>query len=655
MSRKRHMVLGLRPAPMDVRRLVVLVSVLLLSCGSDHNGGAAPGGGAHDGGALYEGSVPEDGGLLDDSAANDEASALGSVSAQLQLAPGVTISHLDWTVSNPALLSADRKGAVDVSASQNIQFVVGGLPPGSGYSIVVSGTTDQGALSCTGTASFSVTANATTSVSLTALCTGGGGDAGDSGSITIGGGTTIAPLCAAITALSASPSDVDVGGAIKLAASGIDANGNAADVVFSWTVTGGPGSGTFSSAAAASPTFTCTSVGSVSVTVAATTPDGGQCMGNSSSVALSCQGKKVASITASPHDHVCALFPGGTAECWGGNAAGQLGNGKTESALTPVAVQNLTAATSIVAGNAHTCALLADGTVQCWGELAKLGTGLAGGLDDCGVPCSMKPVAVSGLAGVKAIAAGSTHTCALLSSGTVECWGDNVSGELGDGTMNSQLAPVPVQEMINATAISAGDSDTCALLAGGTVQCWGYNLSGQLGNGAIGPDNCGGYPCSLKPVTVLGLSGVRAIVSGGSHSCALLSDGAVQCWGFNDVGELGNGTQASSPKPVPVSNLGGTVLSLVSGVYHSCAVLSGGMVACWGDNRYGQFCNGNTMNATTPVAISNLAGATAVSLGNLDTCALMPGSKVVCCGANMQGQLGNGTVNSSPTPVVVGL
>src|SRR5258708_892082 len=169
------------------------------------------------------------------------------------------------------------------------------------------------------------------------------------------------------------------------------------------------------------------------------------CQGNTASIVLTCAGKKATAIAASPHDHVCALLVDGTVECWGSNAAGQLGNGRTDSSLLPVPVQGLRNATTVVAGNTHTCALLTNGTVECWGEQAMLCAGAAGGLDNCGLPCSMKPVPVVGLSGVIAIAAGSTHTCALLSGGTVQCWGDNLSGELGDGTMNNALAPVPVQ------------------------------------------------------------------------------------------------------------------------------------------------------------------------------------------------------------------
>jgi alpha-tubulin suppressor-like RCC1 family protein len=630
---------------------MVFVSAFALAgavgCGSGKGGGGGGAPGDMDGGGS---TIGDDAGPLDDA-----PDTLGTLSAKLQVAMGVTVSNLTWTISNPTLLSADRTGSVDVSNSQDIQFVVGGLPAGSGYTITIAGMAEPGGMMCSGTAMFSIQQNETTAVDITLVCLSKE-DAGDTGSVMVGCGTAIGPLCAAVTSLSASPSAVDIGGVVNLSATGIDAMGNTADVTLSWAVTGGAGGGTFGSPTGGSTTFTCTKAGPVTVTVTATTsPDASGCQGNTASVPITCEKNVVTAIVVSPHEHACALFADGTAQCWGANDLGQLGIGMmVGSSLSPAPVANLHNAKSLVAGNTHTCALLTDSTVQCWGELAMLGTGQSTGMDNCGFPCSLKPVQVPGLSGVTALAAGSTHTCALLSGGTVQCWGDNLSGELGDGTMNNALSPVAVAGLTGVKAISAGDSDTCALLSGGTVQCWGYNPSGQLGSGATGPDNCSGYPCSLKPVSVKGLSGVAAIVSGGSHSCALLSDRTVQCWGFNDVGELGNGSVATAMAPVAVSNLG-NVLALGSGVYHSCAVVAGGTVQCWGDNSKGQFCNGTTTNATKPVAVSNLGGATVVSAGDYDTCALLPGNQVACCGINAKGQLGNGTVSNSPIPVPIGL
>jgi alpha-tubulin suppressor-like RCC1 family protein len=647
--------------PMKFLALLLLAVVAVVACGplgcSAGKGRESPGSSdAGSGGSMDGGAMASEAAASDDGAANDEMDngLTGTLSLDLQIAPSLTISAVDWSLTNPALLPADRTGSVPVANSQAIQFVIGGLPAGDGYSITVTATTvGTQVLTCVGSAVFSVQANTTSAVGINLVCSGGGADAGG-GSVSIGGTATIAPSCAAVTSLSASPSEVDLGGSIHLAANGIDAAGQSADVTFSWAVTGGTGMGTLTPATGASPAFVCTAAGPVTVTVTATIgSDAGTCQTNTSSVVLTCDAKKVIAIAVGPQAHACAVLSDSTVACWGYNSMGQLGNGKTVSSLTPVAVLNLTGVKAVATGEAHSCALLADTTVQCWGDMAALGTGAAAGLDDCGGrPCSMKPVPVAGITGATAIAAGATHSCALLSGGTIACWGDDVSGELGDGAMASQLTPVAVVGVSGATAISAGDSYSCALLAAGTVECWGYNLSGQLGSGAVGPDNCSGYPCSLKPVSVTGLSGVKAIACGGSHSCALLRDGTARCWGFNDVGELGNGTQVSSSAPVVVSNVTGAV-SLTVGVYHACAVLSGGNVECWGDNSHGAFCNGSTTNSTTPIPISNLAGASAVAAGQYETCSLLRGGKVACCGFNSRGQLGDGTVSDAPTPMAV--
>ena len=162
------------------------------------------------------------------------------------------------------------------------------------------------------------------------------------------------------------------------------------------------------------------------------------------------------------------------------------------------------------------------------------------------------PVSVTGLTGATAIAAGQYHTCALITGGTVQCWGHNAHGELGTGTNNDSNVPVTVTGLTGATAIAAGQDHTCALISGGTVQCWGHNHYGQLGNGNI--NNSPPYG-SYVPVNVFGLTGVTAITAGADHTCALLSGGTVQCWGYNLYGQLGNGSPYPAIVPVSVSGL----------------------------------------------------------------------------------------------------
>jgi hypothetical protein len=190
-----------------------------------------------------------------------------------------------------------------------------------------------------------------------------------------------------------------------------------------------------------------------------------------------------------------------------------------------------------------------------------------------------------------------------------------------------------------------GAQHSCALLSGGTVRCWGYNGNGELGIGTTtGPNN-------TPAAAVSGLSGVTAISSGDhDHTCALLSGGTVECWGYNGYGELGTNTTTSSSTPVAVSGLSG-IVAIGARAYHSCAVSSSRAVQCWGDNSNGELGNGTTTNSSTPVQASAVAGAVAVHGGIRYTCALLSTGPVECWGLNTSGQLGNGTTTNSSIAV----
>ena len=298
----------------------------------------------------------------------------------------------------------------------------------------------------------------------------------------------------------------------------------------------------------------------------------------------------------------------------------------------------LGSATQISAGGSHTCALLTGGTVKCWG--LKDNAWLSYGAD----AYSSTPVSESGISGVTQISAGDDHTCALLTGGTVACWGFNDTGELGNGTTTNSFTPVSVSGLTGVTQISTDHFHTCALLTGGTVACWGYNDTGQLGNGTTTD--------SSTPVSVSGLTGVTQISAGLYHTCALLTGGTAKCWGSNIAGQLGDGTTTTSSTPVSVSGLTGATQISAGGV-HTCALLTGGTVKCWGGNGNGQLGNGTTNQSSTPVSVSGLTGVTQISDGPWHTCALLTGGTVKCWGYNGYGQLGNGTTTDSSTPVSV--
>jgi alpha-tubulin suppressor-like RCC1 family protein len=276
----------------------------------------------------------------------------------------------------------------------------------------------------------------------------------------------------------------------------------------------------------------------------------------------------------------CALLASGAIKCWGNNNNGQLGDGTRVTALIPTLVSGINSAKGVTAGEFHACGVLTNGTVQCWG--AVFGGGLGDGLNSF----SNLPVSVAGISTASAVTAGADHSCALLASGGVQCWGDNSFGQLGDGTTNPANTPVTVRGISSATAISAGADFTCALLANGTVQCWGWNVFGQLGDGTNKYN-------SPVPVTALGIGTAVAISGGGYHACAVLLSGSTRCWGNGGSGQLGNGSTTNSSIPVRVEEFGSPTKLIVPGANHTCALLMDGAMRCWGDNYYGQLGTGD--------------------------------------------------------------
>jgi alpha-tubulin suppressor-like RCC1 family protein len=245
-------------------------------------------------------------------------------------------------------------------------------------------------------------------------------------------------------------------------------------------------------------------------------------------------------------DSDCVLHSTGTAECWGSNVGGALGNGSLYGTPyfqdAPEPVFRLEGAVAITVGDDHGCALLQDGTVTCWGAVLYANEGTDASTSQ------PAPLAVQGLSDVKTIAAGDGFTCALKNDGTVWCWGDNGHGELGLGTTGKSLSiPAQVPGLSGVASISAGDSYACAVLASQTAVCWGDNEDGNLGNGTTA--------LSAAPVPVMGLTNVTGIAAGSTHTCAQVADGSFYCWGNNQSGQLGDGTTLSSSVPVKVTAL----------------------------------------------------------------------------------------------------
>jgi alpha-tubulin suppressor-like RCC1 family protein len=348
---------------------------------------------------------------------------------------------------------------------------------------------------------------------------------------------------------------------------------------------------------------------------------------------------------ASGNRHTCVITTGGTVKCWGSNDTGQLGIGEfCRYRLSPVSVIGLNSeVTSISSGDSHTCALTTNGGVKCWGnnDYGQLGDGTKTSRNT--------PVDVIGLtSGVKAISAGFRHTCALTTNRGVKCWGDNSKGQLGDGTIIDSNSPVDVIDLMSEVeAVSAGWLSTCVLTTSGGAKCWGYNAYGQLGDGTVVDHN--------TPEDVSGLtSGVKAIAPDSMHTCALLVDGSVKCWGVNNWGQLGDGTKIGSYSPVTVNGLGGEAIGITQGSLHTCSIISNGSVKCWGNNEHGQLGIGEPSYRITPVDVNELSNdVNAISTGMDSNCALTPSGGVKCWGENGCGQIGDGTTIDHPKPADV--
>ena len=286
-------------------------------------------------------------------------------------------------------------------------------------------------------------------------------------------------------------------------------------------------------------------------------------------------------------EHSLALLANGTVMAWGENEYGELGlgssSGPEECAGQPCGrfprpVPGLADVIAIAAGYRYNLALLADGSVMAWGadEAGQLGDGV--GIQS-GCLCVDHPAPVPGISGATAIAAGYQAGFALLQDGTVRGWGSNYYGGLGNGTATTTstcrcLGPVAVSGLSRVRSIAAGGFHATALLSDGAVRAWGYNAHGELGTGSkVGPEECvESTACSRTALAVDALSGTEAIAAASDHTLALLGDGSIRAWGYNSLGELGDGTNMERDAPVPVSGLSG-VNEVAAGEFNGFALL----------------------------------------------------------------------------------
>ena len=248
---------------------------------------------------------------------------------------------------------------------------------------------------------------------------------------------------------------------------------------------------------------------------------------------------------------------------------------------------------------------------------------------------------------VVSITAGGNHTCSVLSDGTSRCWGANIYGQLAQGTTGISATTTPQPTLVPAglTAMTAGYNHTCAVLSDATLACWGYNNYGQLGLGNI-------LSPVVNPTVVPGLTGVSFADGGANFTCALLGNQSVQCWGLNSDGQLGTGNYLDRSSPTATS-LVPAVVTLAAGGQHACAVVNpGGTLYCWGRNNNGQVGDDSTNDRDSPVAVATIGATYAVTGGAFHTCAIDTGGTTWCWGQAGSGQIGDGmTFGNRLTPV----
>ncbi len=392
---------------------------------------------------------------------------------------------------------------------------------------------------------------------------------------------------------------------------------------------------------------------------------------------------KTSSVSVSG-THSCANLANGAAKCWGSNIYGETGTGSSASPGSSFDTMGLNLADvdlgweitvkAISTGLHFSCAILNNNAVKCWGrnQVGQLGLGntVDRGRQSNLMGDQLPEVDLGTGQTAIDIEAGLYHACAILDNGSVKCWGYNYYGQLGqDNTTNlgdnanemgDLLPAIYLGTERSAVAISAGGYHTCAILDNGTVKCWGYNNAGQLGLGnTVNRGSASGHMNSL-PIVNLGTDRTAiAIAAGEYHTCALLDNNTVKCWGFASNGQLGLGNRINKGDnsdemgdALPTVDLGAglTAISISANNHQTCAILNDRSLKCWGLNNLGQLGledsanrgdNSGEMGDALP-AINLGSGRTAlsVSAGSSNTCAVLDNDTVKCWGYNNHGQLG---------------
>ena len=334
--------------------------------------------------------------------------------------------------------------------------------------------------------------------------------------------------------------------------------------------------------------------------------------------------------------HSCGLTPAGRAYCWGGNTWGTLGDGSRTASNRPVAVAGGLRYTMIESGAGHTCGVTESGKVYCWGLNDEGHVGA-----DWVRRGIEEPHVLPGNQFWVQVSAGHDHSCALTNEGVAWCWGDNVAGHLGSGgNFARSFEPVRVASTETFTSVVAGYYQSCALTESGQMYCWGRNDQGQIGDGSN--DN------RFTPVPVAGGLTFRALGGGDAFMCGITTGGATWCWGSNRNGELGDSSLPNQATPVEVEGVpelrkiygAGGAFTLPSAPAYACGLTANGEAWCWGGTIRGGLWEGPTDG---PIRVEPGIRFRNLGLGAEHLCGVTNEGWAFCGGGNYAGQLGDGT------------
>jgi alpha-tubulin suppressor-like RCC1 family protein len=352
------------------------------------------------------------------------------------------------------------------------------------------------------------------------------------------------------------------------------------------------------------------------------------------------------SVLALGYHHTCSILDNGTAICWGHDGYEQLGDGGNSDRHVrpsePVSSSDGSTYRSIFSTHQRTCALTFSGSLFCWGQndWGESGDGTSNTYSSPTVP-----VMIPSNRSVVTVGMGEQHTCAILDDDSLMCWGRDQDGEIGNGIEEDVAQYTPISIVIptirNAISVDGGHTNTCVLFDDGGIMCWGKDHVGQNGDG-------GSSSTTHSPGSNVALPEGRSAIDlsvGAYHSCAVLDDFSITCWGWNAYGQIGDNTTTDAISPVLVQlPAGAKATDVDAGDHHTCAVLENGSVNCWGWNKYKQV-SGSDWTILTPQHVDGTNSFVHVVVAARHSCALAENGTISCWGENGNGQLGIGNTH----------